>query len=934
MSAPGLESTFNVGGATQSLADLPRELERGQHVGRYVIIRMLGRGGMGAVYAALDTKLDRQVALKLLHSAHDSAAVDRMIGEAKALARLDDPHVVQVFDAGEHDGQVYIAMQLVDGEDLATALTRRTSVAQKMSWFCAAGRGLAAAHAAGLVHRDFKPNNVLIDRRGRVAVTDFGLARSLEREPARPMTAAGTLMGTPAFMSPEQHGQLTATPASDQFSFCIALWQALYDRHPFVAGDASSLNNMSPLAIGFAIYYGELLPPPKTRAVPRRVQDALMRGLAHAPAQRWPSMDALLDELAPAQKRRRLWPYFVVAGVLAAGAGGGAVWLAQAADKPATCTTRTAEQVNAVWSPSQARQLQAVFAKSGRSYATTSAQQAGAVLDRYATRWQHLAADVCENERAGLSELVARRRVCLDARLDALRGLATMLVTEASGEFVDRARAMAEALPDLSDCIEERLPTVPPAAIAAEVTKLSAELSAAEARAIAGDYPRGREEATRVLDRAEKIGWEPLQAKANYVLGEVKLAQFDVKASREHFTKAAEISTALALDREAARAWREAQIAAGIENSAEGVATFAVVARASAQRTKDKELIALAELARARGLIHTHQWKAGVDACKAAYTGAQALDNKNVLEQARNCMIEALVPLGRTAEYEPILAQQIADRTRELGPEHPSVADLLKVQVDAELRAGRLGEARNLAERVLAIRSRVYPAKHIKLAEAYYELGGVADAEGKTNEALELYNKALAAADETRPEQVVLLAAIHTSVAMRENSIEGPAHHAKALQHFEHALAAVRKSSGPDSLEMAILLLNYGQIKSEDNVEASLGLLGEARSILEKHKDKRAAAVATAMAIVAYNAKRYEDARKFAEEALEGIDASSVPQQIAHTKSVLARSLWETGGDKKAARTMALDARARFAKLGPGEARSVKSLDAWLAKHH
>src|SRR5262249_20954714 len=159
--------------------------------------------------AARDSQLDRVVALKLLHAEHDARASEAVVREAKALARLDDPHVVQVYDAGELDGRVFIAMQLVDGADLAAPLSRSPSVAQILGWFVEAGRGLAAAHRAGLIHRDFKPGNVLIDRNGKVAVTDFGIACDVSE--AGGSAGRGMWMGTPAYMAPEQHAFQPAT---------------------------------------------------------------------------------------------------------------------------------------------------------------------------------------------------------------------------------------------------------------------------------------------------------------------------------------------------------------------------------------------------------------------------------------------------------------------------------------------------------------------------------------------------------------------------------------------------------------------------------------------------------------------------------------------------------------------------------------------------
>ena len=298
------------------------DLPMGVLVGRYITTGVLGRGGMGVVYSAHDPVLRRPVALKLLHRA-DHASAGRLIREAQALARLSNPHVVAVYDAGEYDGdQVFIAMQHVDGQDLATVLAqRRPSRAQILEWFIAAGRGLAAAHAAGLVHRDFKPANVLLDRNGNVAVTDFGLARAVLPNGQAQQTNMAALTGTPAYMSPEQHGMQPATQASDQFSFCLALWEALFEQHPYIEGPLASLSTVE---IGCAIFDAPLIPPPRLGDVPRRVADALVRGLERKPTARWQSMPALLAAIAPAPRLRR-WPIVVAGLVGASAAAAGAI---------------------------------------------------------------------------------------------------------------------------------------------------------------------------------------------------------------------------------------------------------------------------------------------------------------------------------------------------------------------------------------------------------------------------------------------------------------------------------------------------------------------------------------------------------------------------------------------------------------------------------
>ncbi len=225
-------------------------LERGAAVGRYVILDRIGAGGMGVVYAAYDPELDRRVALKLLRTDRFAAPGHlRLLREAKALARLTHPNVVAVHDAGTFGDQVFVAMELVEGETL-----RQWLEAGARSWrevldrLLAAGRGLAAAHAAGLVHRDFKPENVLLGRDGRVRVVDFGLAKALAdaaEEPAAPdsggelaspLTEWGAVLGTPAYMAPEQIRGIAADARSDQFSFCVALYEALYGERPFGKG--------------------------------------------------------------------------------------------------------------------------------------------------------------------------------------------------------------------------------------------------------------------------------------------------------------------------------------------------------------------------------------------------------------------------------------------------------------------------------------------------------------------------------------------------------------------------------------------------------------------------------------------------------------------------------------------------------------------------
>ena len=313
-----LQKTFSDASAP-STASMPPTSDPGQlrgstHLGRYALLRKLGEGGMGVVYAAYDEELDRRVALKLIHPSlqGDAQVRARILREAQALARVSAPNVVTIYQTGEVDGQVFIAMEFVNG----TTLTKWQSEPGR-SWqdilrvYLDAGQGLLAAHHVGLIHRDFKPDNVLIGKDGRPRVADFGLARMDNKSGhstqasgrlstvSRPgsqqpimanMTQAGTTLGTPLYMSPEQHLGEATDARSDQFSFCVALFEALYNKLPFAGNTVESL--------AYNTISGKVQPRPSGSQVPTVVHQAILRGLSPAPAARFPSMRELLATLS------------------------------------------------------------------------------------------------------------------------------------------------------------------------------------------------------------------------------------------------------------------------------------------------------------------------------------------------------------------------------------------------------------------------------------------------------------------------------------------------------------------------------------------------------------------------------------------------------------------------------------------------------------
>jgi serine/threonine protein kinase len=322
--------------------------ERPTTLGRFKLLRRIGSGAMGVVYEGLDAELERRVALKVLRPEIEAQrslqARSRMMREAQALARLRHPNVTMIYEVGTSDeGALFFAMELVEGRTLGRWLrSRPRSWREIVEVFLQAGRGLAAAHRAGLVHRDFKPENVIVDDDGSARVVDFGLARTTgmaellptldDNEPAsgpQPLplhlTCTGAVLGTPAYMAPEQFQGAPLHAASDQFSFCVALFEALYGRRPFPGNDLPSLQR--------SLMRGEPVGP--RRGVPRALYRVLRRGLSVDPARRFATMEKLLEALAACRQRKSSARSVVLAAGLAAAAVIGSLFVAQPASSPA-----------------------------------------------------------------------------------------------------------------------------------------------------------------------------------------------------------------------------------------------------------------------------------------------------------------------------------------------------------------------------------------------------------------------------------------------------------------------------------------------------------------------------------------------------------------------------------------------------------------------
>jgi predicted Ser/Thr protein kinase len=318
-------------------------LRPGARVGRYVIEERIGAGGMGVVFSATDSELHRRVAIKLLRRSGlgpmSTAGRERLMREARLLASLSHPNVLTVFDVGTHEGDVFIAMELVDGGSF-TSWLRRTSRTQDeiIDRMIEAGRGLAAAHAGGVVHRDIKPDNILVGSDGRARVTDFGLAR-IDQDLAQDLDASkaatlspdltktGALMGTPVYMAPEQWNKGVVDPRTDQWAFCATLYEVVAGVRPFTVDN--------PAVRTAEIETGRIAQPAEGRSIPGWLRKIVERGLRPNPKDRWPSMEVVVDALVRGRRRKsRIVRALVLTAAFAAVASIGIVIAKRNANPP------------------------------------------------------------------------------------------------------------------------------------------------------------------------------------------------------------------------------------------------------------------------------------------------------------------------------------------------------------------------------------------------------------------------------------------------------------------------------------------------------------------------------------------------------------------------------------------------------------------------
>ncbi|MEO8843753.1 MAG: serine/threonine-protein kinase [Kofleriaceae bacterium] len=537
-------------------------------LGRYVVLGELGRGGMSVVYAAYDPELDRRVALKVVRADQLSATHQaRLHREAQALARLSHPSVVTVFDVGDLATDTFVAMELVEGTSLRDWIRPPRTWREVVRVVIAAGRGLAAAHAAGIVHRDVKPDNIMISPTGAVKLVDFGLARDLgdksidsvdsghllSEDPVSPpedsmsasssgsmgtakplevITQHGFIVGTPAYMPPEQRSRKPeADERSDQFSLCATLYEALYRQRPFATSKREVLDRQQMLTVSETPGVDTrtlAAPPPKDADVPAWLQKVVTRGLAVDPRQRYPSVEALLADLDrdPARTMRRA---FAAVGVLLAVAAIATLvtWKVLPARQVVAAPTCSSgdDRVAARWNAERRGELVATATKQGGA-ATAAIGVFTSKVDQYAARWQAMFHETCEATQIRHSqsaEAMDLRMACLDRRLAELGALVDVM-HDASPAVLRKAGEVVDGLPALSECADlkalrevVRRPTEP--AIAKRLDAIDGDLARLTALYAIGDMTKTLALADSVINEARAVGYAPQLADALYWRG-------------------------------------------------------------------------------------------------------------------------------------------------------------------------------------------------------------------------------------------------------------------------------------------------------------------------------------------------------------------------------------------------------------------------------
>jgi tetratricopeptide (TPR) repeat protein len=956
----------------------------GQLFGRYLIVDRVGAGGVGEVYAAYDPVLDRRIALKVLRSqGGETATADThrhasLVREAKALASLSHPNVVTVHDVGQEDERTFIAMELVEGRDLAHWCRERPDRPwrETLEMFVHAGRGLAAAHAKNILHRDFKPANVLVGQDGWVRVSDFGLARLVSPEDPQTLdtqeldretldtsvSVGGRMVGTPYYMAPEQIDGET-TVRSDVYAFCLALHDALYGVRAF---EAATLMELAVLKSK-----GPPQAPSDTRGVPTSVKAAVERGLQPSPGDRWDSMSALLEVLEHAMRpgTRAAWPWLLGAGAI------GAVAFATSTEPDAACTGSDAA-LEAVWNEARSEAVVQGVLASQSSLAKAAAERLVPSLDAHGDAWASAHISVCEATQRGeqSDSLLDMRMQCLQRQL--LDFDAALDVFEAADPtVVERASQVVDALPRASRCVSASGDAEEDGA---DANAVRVELAQIKVRLAAGLYKDADERSATLLDVVEALDTPRLRSEVLLARGNAQLKMGQIEASVSTLEQAAfaaidagnaqvQLHAAILLINvegrraarpEAGKRWarfaesamgpaggdarERAQIASnlgsvytelGDHHEAESQMRTALALAKEAGVTEDRRAgmldnlgTTLRRLARFDEALETHE--------EALTLREAALGPDHpLLARTLTNTAAAYIELAKFDEADARYERALEIRERALGTDHVDVALTLQNMGVARYRRGRIAEALPYFERALDIRQRALPEDHPRVLGTMSNLGQIRYEQGDIDGAGELFADVIDRIERAASHDPTLKSTVLTNLANVRLAQKKPQ---EAIALYEESLALDEKALGPDHPDVAMTLSNLG------NVLEDVGRLDEALALQLRALEIRETKLGpdhpdliwtlAGLSGVHQASGHPELAIPLLERALEIAGASEFdPVMVAGVKFELAQAIDASGGDHARALSLTREAVVPY-RSAKGRTDDLASIEAFLAE--
>jgi eukaryotic-like serine/threonine-protein kinase len=916
-------------------------IARGDRIGKYVIGERIGRGGMGVVYTARDERLGRDVAIKLAY-ASGIGSLGRAEREAQALAKLSHPNVVTVYEVGEHAGRLFVVMEYVAGGTARTWLAERTrSWREIVAMYTAAGAGLAAAHAAGIVHRDFKPDNVLVGNDSRPRVADFGLAlasgtrtdtseigetptmlpdgteETIASGDNHRLTETGTVVGTPAYMAPEQLRGADADARVDQFALCVAMWEALYGVRPFEGRTKTSWEALEAA-------YAE---PPKTSDahVPRHVATALRRGLSLDPAARWPTVDALLAALSRDRSRER---WLIAGGVAVLALGATGVTLVQRGGDPCA---KAAGEIDSVWNGTRAIAMHAGFVAQGVGDAWPGVADG---LDHYADEWADAERASCKAARdhSQPEDFLDARSACVYRARSAF-GAVTDALMHADRAGVATAADQVRMLPQVTGCENLVSPTLPADPRQRfRVIVLEAAWLAVQAEIYAHvAQPKSELEA---LDAASTAGLEHTHVRvmAAAIRGRYELASGDPSAGRADFDTAIQASlelgdehTAATLMTDMADSYLDAgQIVAAKHwtKLVEGVAHHlneppdleSEIAGLQARTIEHstEELHNAAALRRRQVELSRKAWHDQVNA---------VIDEQNLAFAARDD--------DDPAAMNKAVDDGIALVEKNLGIDHPMMIYFESIRTMAAMRAGKLDDAERYARHAIALAEHWYGPGSVDAVTGLQNLSAILQRRGDIDGSMKAVQQALAAEIKRDPDG--------EEVGHLEGNL-GIAYATlgdfkTAAPHLARATAIVEHLLGPDADPLNELYV------AQSYVARGLGQLEDSRQLL-----MRSLALADKANIDRVN-PRVELSYTLvlmhrAPEAVTVLDSvgtlvdspATEPRHSAEYHLALADALWNAGNHARAI-AEATKSRDAWAALGPDFVPNRDEAAQWLRKH-